>query len=968
MGKQTADQLVGRNAELEALNAALAQLDRGRGAVIELAGEPGLGKSRMLGELAAQAEQRDLLVLSGRASELEYELPFAVVVDALDEYLQSVPAHRLAVLDEDVGSALAAVFPSYAGRAPADAGVDERHRTHRAVRRLLEALAERGPVVVALDDLHWADPASVALIGSLLRRPPAAPVLLALALRPRQVPEPLAAALERAARAGTTVRLELTALSLADTTRLLGATPQDPAAARLHRDSGGNPYYLLQLARVASGPDGAEAGPDVALAGARVPRAVAAALNGELAVLPRPERQVLEAAAVAGDPFELDLAAEAAGRDEPEVMEALDELLRRDLVRYTDVPRRFRFRHPLVRGAVYTAAPETLKVTAHARCAAALAAHGAPAVEFAHHVARSARQGDGAAVATLMTAGAGARSRAPATAARWYRAALRLLPADDPERAGVLGAAADADAAAGHFAAAHAALLEYLERLPADALEARMAATAGCAAFENLLGRHKDAHARLMGALAGLDDHTPAHALPVMMELAVDAFYRLDLDAMCAWGRRTLATARAAGDRAMAASAAGVAAVGAAMGGLADARAALDEAGAMMDDLSDAELATCLDRCGDCTAGAALYLDRPDAVARAERVLAVARATGQGENLPVLYWSGTIFCARGLLAEAADVLDTAIELARLSDHAEGLGWNLFARSLTAGAEGDVETALAAAEEAAAALRPSGNVLPAAGAALAYGAALDAAGEPFRAAEVLVAAGGGSALPRLPTPWRARGFELLARSAVATGRRDDAVDAVEAAQALAAVVGGPSAVAAAARAAAALALFDGDARAAARRALAAAEAAEHAGAVVDVGVAHRLAGLALGRAGDDERAAAELERAAAIFAGCGATGHARAVGRELRRLGHRSPAPGREAAVAGAGLGSLSRRERQVGRLVAERRTNAQIAAELSVSQKTVETHMRSVFSKLGVSSRADVARLVRAAQGDGADD
>jgi DNA-binding CsgD family transcriptional regulator len=70
-------------------------------------------------------------------------------------------------------------------------------------------------------------------------------------------------------------------------------------------------------------------------------------------------------------------------------------------------------------------------------------------------------------------------------------------------------------------------------------------------------------------------------------------------------------------------------------------------------------------------------------------------------------------------------------------------------------------------------------------------------------------------------------------------------------------------------------------------------------------------------------------------------------------------------VAGAGLGSLSRRERQVGLLVAERRTNAQIAAELSLSQKTIETHMRNVFFKLGVSSRADVARLVRAAQGDG---
>ena len=98
-----------------------------------------------------------------------------------------------AALDDDVRSELAHVFPSLTALA-ADGVValqHERYRSHRAVRELLEHLAATQPLVLVLDDLHWADPASVELVGALLRRPPAAPVLLALAVRPRQMPERL---------------------------------------------------------------------------------------------------------------------------------------------------------------------------------------------------------------------------------------------------------------------------------------------------------------------------------------------------------------------------------------------------------------------------------------------------------------------------------------------------------------------------------------------------------------------------------------------------------------------------------------------------------------------------------------------------------------------------------------------------------------------------------------------------------
>src|SRR6185369_15250109 len=107
---------------------------------------------------------------------------------------------------------------------------------------------------------------------------------------------------------------------------------------------------------------------------------------------------------------------------------------RNDLVRPTEVPRRFRFRHPLVRRAVYESAPAGWRLGAHERTARALQERGASAVERAHHVERSARAGDPAAVAVLREAAAQAGARAPASAAHLYRAALRVAAPAAPER------------------------------------------------------------------------------------------------------------------------------------------------------------------------------------------------------------------------------------------------------------------------------------------------------------------------------------------------------------------------------------------------------------------------------------------------------------------------------------------------------------------------------------------------------
>ena len=745
--------LVGRARERDAIAAAVDALRSGTGGILELRGEPGIGKSRLLAELASLAAATGSTVLEARASEYEADLPYALWTEALDRHLAEAGAHRLSRLGLADPGSLAVLLPALAGLAAEQPAPSDRHRTHRALRDLLERLTATQPLVVCLDDVQWADPASGDMLAALVHRGPRAPVLLAIAGRAGGLPEDVATALARARHEQRSTLLDPGPLSAKEAGELVGSV-----APAIYASAGGNPFYLEQLAR---GHARVDAGAGTASDGS-IPPAVAAALTAELAALAPEARGMLDAAAVIGDPFESGIAADVAELPEADALRALDVLLAHALIRPAGAPRRFAFRHPVVRHAVYVESPRGWRLGAHGRAARALGRRGAGPVERAHHIAQSADPGDEEAIALLSTAAGQLQSPAPATGARYYAAALRLLP-DAPglleRRVRIQASLADAQAAAG---AAESARETLLAALATAAGGERLGLTVALANAELSLGRDDEALSRLQVALADLPAEPSPDRIRLRLALGLTALMTCDLDGCSLHASDARDDARSIDDPVFGIAALALAVL--ARVAKADTLAGgggVEDLSREMQRLSREQLATRLPgfwMLGRARRGLGQF---GAALAELEQGAAIASETGRERILaPLTIESVADLIELGRLADAGTAAEQGLERARVARNPRTLLWAHCALVSARLAAGDVTAALQLAEQAAAS-PPRADFQAAGQPGWCLGAALTAAGNPERAVAVLLEAFGGVALERvLPVDRPAAAADLV----------------------------------------------------------------------------------------------------------------------------------------------------------------------------------------------------------------
>jgi DNA-binding CsgD family transcriptional regulator/tetratricopeptide (TPR) repeat protein len=909
--------------------------------LVGLAGEPGAGKTRLLQELVADAESRGMLPLAGRAAEFEQEMPFGAVVDALDDHLDTI-AEPSGPLGAQTASLLVAVFPALAAsgsgetgsQEPADTGLG-RYGIYRAVRRLLEEVVPASGLVLILDDLHWADEATIELLDYLVRHPPRGPVLIVVAYRPAQA-SPRLAALMQAAQP-----IPVTPLNEAEVEEFLGPGVNRTRREALFAASGGNPFYLEALARMGSEPVSGAGGPG------ELPPAIRAALRMELSGLPADALLVAQGAAVAADEFEPALAAVAAELPEDRTLDAISELVARDVVRPASAGR-FRFRHPLVRHAAYGSAAAGWQLAAHARIAACLAGVGAPATARAHHVERSGRFGDRAAIDTLVAATRAVAAQAPATAAHWLGAALNLLPEDAADRIELLLELARLQAVSGRLQEGRDTAREVLRLLPpADYARRAQAARFG-ALMERQLDRPHEARALLLDELRRIPGPQSAAALPLRIRLIAESLMRSDFRAAQAvldmmpenspgWdpGIRLAVAAL----RPLPAYAAGR---------MGDAVRYVEAADRLLATAADEHLAEWPDAIA-WLCWTETFLGRHGAArGHFDRAIGVARATGQS------YIMSNLLAGRarsdvmlGRLQEAVTAAEDAAEAARLLGSGQQLGFALTQQCLARSWAGDDEDAVRLGAEAVD--TGGGGEWWGALARYARALALVNAGDLEQGEPALLDACDGFKAPRLDLGTLIFCCETLARVAALRGRSGEAAEWADRAEQSAR----PDAetTIGAARLARAHALVEADPMGAAAHALEAAGMFGAADLRIDTGRATMRAGTAYAAAGERGPAVKHLGAAATIFADCGARAlHAKAV-REQRRLGVRVSS---RAAGRGSGPYGLTRREMEVAKLIVDGHTNQQIAERLYLSPRTVETHISHIFAKLGVSSRVAI--------------
>jgi len=372
LARRLATGFVGRADALARLHALWRRVVLGEQGLAVVAGEPGIGKTRLLAEFAEAVHAVGAAVLYGRAEE-DALLPYQPFVDALRGALE----WGIAVPDPDT---LAALVPGLARRSPRSAiSLEEppagRLRLFEAVRGSLDAAATQRPLLLALDDLHWADRPTLRLLAYLVRRPQPAPTLLLGAYRQTELTPgtPLFALLADLRRDVAVEEIALAGLGCGEVAALLAQTmrqpPGGPLVARVRAQTAGNPFFIEELS------DHLRDSADAALAAdaVEIPANIQQAVAHRVARLGSQAVALLTAGAVLGPEFDLELAAEVEGVALDPALGALEHAVRRGLIlEVPGAPGRFAFAHALVRDVLAGSLTAARRTRLHALAATAL--------------------------------------------------------------------------------------------------------------------------------------------------------------------------------------------------------------------------------------------------------------------------------------------------------------------------------------------------------------------------------------------------------------------------------------------------------------------------------------------------------------------------------------------------------------------------------------------------------------------
>ena len=526
--------LVGRVFELEALGRALDRLEDRGGGVVAIEGEPGIGKSRLVAEVLGMASGRGWETLHGRCSELQADLPFAPLAEALR--LDSTRT------DADRAAAHGLLHAERSG------GLSEGEHRAALVHALTESITrgcDRRPMVLAVDDLQWADPATLLVLARLVRRSTHLSLLLILTMRPYPASKRLESLLASLHELGHD-RLSLGPLEDGDVRALveglLGARAGEGVLAAV-RGAAGNPFFVVEVIAMLEQEGSLERTDGVVDAPrTETMRSLHVATQRRLSFLPRRCVELLRVASMLGSEFDVRELSVVADTPAVELIPLLSDAIKANVL--TEAGARLAFRHDLVREALYDTQPLSLRQALHFEAAAKLRSAGYPAARVAAHLLRGPDNPGTAAGITLRSVAQECVYHDPPTAVALLERAL--VSADDRSRVDVKAELAHALIWAGRWVEGEqlGRELTETERQPDRSREV-LVTLVQSAAIRGTVARSV---VREIEAAARAPDLDPRLAVRVVTAAAQAAFLDGDLDRAEALAADAEEAARRAGD------------------------------------------------------------------------------------------------------------------------------------------------------------------------------------------------------------------------------------------------------------------------------------------------------------------------------------------------------------------------------------------------------------------------------------